>query len=122
MLSPDETDYNVIVPTADDQIVTVDRQLIAFLKGGDGVTIGHGTASATVIDNDGNWCMTCFVRVFCYVILCCYVTVVMVRFSVGDYEVLEGSSVELTVELLGETDIDIVVNMATQDLVAAGQC
>ena len=55
-------------------------------------------------------------------VILCSVTVVSVGFSVSDYEVLEGNSVMVAVELWGETDVDIVVNLATRDLVATGPC
>ena len=37
------------------------------------------------------------------------------------YEVAEGEGVEVTVEMRGETNIDVVVNVATQDSTAGGE-
>jgi hypothetical protein len=45
----------------------------------------------------------------------------MVGFSSPAYGVAEGEEVEVSVEMKGETDIDVVVNVATQDLNANGE-
>ena len=41
-----------------------------------------------------------------------------IGFSSPAYEVAEGEGVEVTMEMRGETDIDVVVNVATQDSTA----
>ena len=55
---------------------------------------------------------------------CCFIVVlpeVTVEFSSPVYEVVEGERVEVTVELRGKTDIDVVVIIATQDSTANGE-
>ena len=54
VFSPDETEHYEVVPTTDDRVHEVDGHLTASLKGGDGVRIEDGVATATVIDDDGN--------------------------------------------------------------------
>lgn len=48
-------------------------------------------------------------------------TVVTFGFGPTEYEVVEGGTVMATVELIGETNIDVVVNVATQDMTASGE-
>ena len=44
-----------------------------------------------------------------------------VGFSSPAHEVSEGERVEVTVEMRGETEIDVVVTVATQDSTAYGE-
>ena len=46
---------------------------------------------------------------------------VSIGFSSPAYEVAEGERVEVTMEMTGETDIDVVLNVATQDSTADGE-
>jgi hypothetical protein len=45
----------------------------------------------------------------------------MVGFSSPAYGVIEGEEVEVSVEMKGETDIDVIVHVATQDSTADGE-
>ena len=47
--------------------------------------------------------------------------VVLCAFNPTDYEVMEGETVMVTIELIGQSDIDVVVDLATQDLTARGK-
>ena len=46
---------------------------------------------------------------------------VTVGFSSPAYEVAEGEGVEVTIEMRGETDIDVIINVASLDSTTDGE-
>ena len=70
--------------------------------------LGIGPADETIFDLFSACC-------------CFFYPEVTIGFVSSVYEVVEGERVEVAVEMRGETDIDVVVYVTTQDLTANGE-